>query len=93
MAQPLTLSQLSRKAKVLRVLAAGFAIIGLMMFSYLALTKVSGEGLLKLLNPDFILVLLVPFLPAFILSALARKTEKKIVNELAKREKEAATAK
>lgn len=94
MAQPeeLSVKQLFYKARVLRVLATAFATLGLIMFSFLAYTKVSGEGLAKLLNPDLILVLLIPFLPAFFLSVSARRAEKRMLAMAEKRDNPQAPA-
>lgn len=64
------------KARFYRLFAVLFAIGGLVMFLYLYLDRVEGRLFDALRDPFVVVIILVPFLPAVVLSWLAGKHER-----------------
>lgn len=64
------------KARFYRLFAVLFAIGGLVMFLYLYLDRVEGHLFDALRDPFVVVIILVPFLPAVVLSWLAGKHER-----------------
>lgn len=64
------------KSKIYRLLALIFAFTGLAVFVVLYLRNVEGQLFEALRQPVIVAIILVPFLPAIVLSILGQKTEK-----------------
>ena len=64
------------KSRFYRFFALAFAVMGVIIFAYLYLTHIEGNLLEALRTPSLIIVILVPFLPAIVLSLLAQKYER-----------------
>lgn len=64
------------KARLLRFIALIFAIAGLLIFLALYIRNVDGTLLSALTNPFTIFIVVVPFLPAVVLSWMASRLEK-----------------
>ena len=69
--------ELILKARIYRFLGLIFACIGLVIFIALFMQNVDGSFFSSLTNPFIIVILVVPFLPAIVLSMKARGFEKK----------------
>ncbi len=67
------------KAKFYRFFAIVFAVVGLVLFTYLYFEKVSGHFFEAIKEPWLVLIILIPFLPAAILSWIASRMEKKLM--------------
>ena len=68
------------RGKVYRILAVTFLIVGIAVIAVIY-RKVSGGDATKALeNPAIIIGMLVTFLPAFVLSLMASKAEKKLAS-------------
>lgn len=65
------------KSKLYRMFALFFAVMGVVIFVSLFVSHVDGNFIKALSDPTTIAVVLVPFLPAVVLSLLAQRTEKK----------------
>ena len=68
--------KLLMKAKIYRALAIFFALVGIIMVVQSFVTRVDGHFLDAMRNPLTIIMILVPFLPAFVLSLLSQKAER-----------------
>lgn len=66
------------KARILRWAAVVFAIAGLVVFLILYARNVDGNFFSALTDPFIVAIILVPFLPAAVLSWLARRLERKV---------------
>lgn len=56
-----------------------FAVVGVLLFAFLFNTQYANHGFFEALkNPVLIVVLIVPFFPAMILSWMASRLEKKL---------------
>ncbi|MCB9996463.1 MAG: hypothetical protein H6869_08525 [Rhodospirillales bacterium] len=66
------------RAKIYRAIALAFAIGGLVVFLALYFKHVDGHIMAALHNPKLVLILLLPFLPAFVVSRMAVKAEKNL---------------
>lgn len=64
------------KAKLYRMFALFFAVMGVVIFISLFLSHIDGDFFHALRDPKTIAVILVPFLPAVVLSLMAQKTER-----------------
>ncbi len=78
------------KARVYRVFAMVFVIVGLLVFIQLYLTKVEGRLAEAIRDPFMVTIFLVPFLPAAVLSLLATRLERKLISAIKKEEAAAA---
>jgi hypothetical protein len=76
MDQDLRYREVMLKARLLRGFALIFAIAGLLVFLVLYVRNVQGSFFSALTNPFVITIILVPFLPAIVLSWLAGHTER-----------------
>lgn len=74
--------ELLLKAKVYRFFAAAFAMAGVAVFLILYFKHVEGRLLEALTEPATIGIVLVPFLPAVILSWKASKIESKLLETM-----------
>lgn len=79
------------KSRFYRIFALAFAVMGLVIFAYLYMTHIEGNFSEVLRNPSIIVILLVPFLPAIVLSLLAQKFERQFA-KLGKTAEAAAAA-
>jgi hypothetical protein len=73
------------RAKIYRVAAMVFAAIGLIVTVVTYASYVEGRVLEALRNPFVIGMFILPFLPAIVLSLVARKNEKKYQRSAAKK--------
>lgn len=73
--------ELVLKARIYRICALAFALVGLVVFVALYLRNVEGSFLSSLTNPFIITIIVFPFLPAAVLSILAARLERKYMNE------------
>ncbi|QQG37457.1 MAG: hypothetical protein HYS17_10060 [Micavibrio aeruginosavorus] len=64
------------KSKIYRLLALIFAFTGLLIFVVLYLRNIEGHFFEALRQPVTVAIILVPFLPAIVLSILGQKAEK-----------------
>lgn len=69
--------QLLVKAKLYRTFSLVFVTIGIFMFCFLYISQVEGRLLEALRDPYTIMVFLIPFLPAAVLTWIADRFEKK----------------
>lgn len=69
------------KAKIFRILAGIFALAGLLVFIILYMQNVDGAFLSSLTNPFIIVIILIPFLPAAVLSFRASRMEKEYMKK------------
>ena len=69
--------ELLLRSRLYRFAALIFAIVGIILFLFLYFKYIEGDMYQALQNPKLVLILLIPFLPAFILSRMAIKTEGK----------------
>lgn len=77
MPKGLTQKQIFIKAKFYRFMATAFAITGLILFAFNYFQFSSGDFFYALSQPDFIVIILMPFIPAALLSWMAMRLEKK----------------
>lgn len=68
--------ELVLKARLLRFFALVFALAGMAVFIVLYLRNVGGTFFSALTDPFIITIILVPFLPAAVLSLLAQRAER-----------------
>ena len=66
------------KAKLYKATGLLFAIIGFFLFSYMYAQHSSGSFWQDFQNPFVIVIILFPFIPAIILSWMARRVEIKL---------------
>jgi uncharacterized membrane protein len=66
------------KARMYRLTAIIFALMGLIVFAVLYFQNMQGDLLNALRSPYFIVVVAFPFLPAAVLSWMAANAEKKL---------------
>ena len=69
--------ELLMKARVYRFFALAFVFFGLVIFLFLYFKHIDGRLLEALTNVKTVLIILIPFLPAAVLTALAARTESK----------------
>ncbi len=69
--------QLLVKAKLYRTFSLIFVTIGIFMFCFLYISQVEGRLLEALRDPYTIMVFLIPFMPAAVLTWIADRFEKK----------------
>jgi len=75
------------KARLFRFLAAVFAVTGLLIFIILYMQNIEGTFLSALTNPFIVVILLVPFLPAAVLSLLAARLEREYIRKYLQKKK------
>lgn len=68
--------KLLMKSKLYRAAAILFAIMGVIMLINFYLSKIDGRFVEAMSNPYTIVMLLIPFLPTFVMSLLAQKAER-----------------
>ncbi|MBI2234726.1 MAG: hypothetical protein HYU57_07070 [Micavibrio aeruginosavorus] len=73
--------ELVLKARIYRICALIFALVGLIMFVMLYMRHVEGSFLSSLTNPFIITIVVVPFLPAVVLSILAGRLEREYIKK------------
>jgi len=74
--------ELLLQARTYKIMAKIFVVAGLIVFVTLYIKNVEGDLLASLRHPSIVLMLLIPFLPAIVLSWKAQKTEKKLFSIL-----------
>lgn len=74
--------ELLLRSRIYRVIALVFAAMGLVIFTVLYLKYMQGDILSALKKPSLVLIILIPFLPAFVLSRMAFKAENKFAKLL-----------
>ena len=77
MATPTDVRTLLVKSKLYRTFSLVFVTIGIFLFCYMYVSNVNGRLMEALTEPATILVFLIPFLPAAILTWIADRFEKK----------------
>lgn len=70
------------KARLYRLFATMFAVGGLVMFFYIYVREVEGHLFRALQDPMLVLMVLLPFMPAVVLSFLAQKHERRLEKAL-----------
>lgn len=65
-------------SKVLQMCADLFAVFGIALFAYIYFKHFRADPMTALQNPEFVAVLLIPFVPAAVMAWLASKKRKKI---------------
>jgi len=75
------------KAKVYKILASVFALVGLVLFIFIYAHQYEGDIAIALKEPVIIVAIIVPLLPAIVLSIIAAKVEKQFMNIYAELEK------
>ena len=66
------------RSRIYRFTALVFAVLGLVLFVFLFFRYVEGDIMHALKKPSIVLILVLPFLPAAILSRMAVEAEKKL---------------
>jgi uncharacterized membrane protein len=66
------------KAKLYRIVSIIFAIIGLLLFFIFSVILIDNDPKVLLTQPWIVIFMLLPFLPAYVLSMLAEKHRKKL---------------
>lgn len=77
MAAPADPRELLVKSKLYRTFSLIFVTIGVFLFCYLYVSNVNGRMMEALRDPFTILIFLIPFLPAAVLTWVADRFEKK----------------
>ena len=65
------------KSRLYRYFALAFALMGVVIFIFLYFRHIEGNLVQALQSPSIIAIIVVPFLPAFVLSLLAQNLERK----------------
>lgn len=65
------------KARIFRFLAIFLAVFGFILFAVIYTTSISGTAFEVFRSPRIIGAILIPFLPAAIMAAVAKRAEKK----------------
>lgn len=74
--------ELLLRSRIYRFIALVFAAVGLVIFMILYFKYVEGDIINALKKPSLVLIVLIPFLPAFLLSRMAIKAENKFMKIL-----------
>lgn len=77
------------KARVLRMCALFFAVTGFIIFMVLYMKNVDGQVFKALSEPRTMFMIIVPFLPAVVLSKMADKAQKQFMKLLKTENKKA----
>ena len=72
------------RAKTYRLVAIVFALVGIGLLAYVYNTYTGENFLAAIIDPFFVGLILVPFIPVFILSLLAKRCENKLVKIIEK---------
>ena len=64
------------KSRLYRYFALAFALLGVVIFIFLYFRHIEGNLLQALQSPSIIPIIVLPFLPAFVLSLLAQRLER-----------------
>lgn len=75
------------KAKLYRIFALIFALVGVFVFVTLYISNFEGNFFSTMTQPSVVLMLIIPFLPAIVLSWIASRIEKKVANAAAGKSK------
>ena len=70
------------KSRLYRFFALAFAVMGVVVFVTLYFKNIEGHLLEALRNPSIIAIILIPFLPAIVLSLMAQRAEQKFMKLL-----------
>jgi hypothetical protein len=73
-------------AKVLQFCADIFAVFGVFLFAYLYFNQYSEHPMAAIKDPFFVVTILIPFIPAAVLSLLAARKRKQVRNLIEKGE-------
>ena len=65
-------------SKVLQMCADLFAVFGIILFAYIYFKHFRADPMLAIHNPAFVVILLIPFVPAAVMAYLAAQKRKKI---------------
>jgi hypothetical protein len=65
-------------SKVLQMCADLFAVFGIALFAYIYFQHFRSDPMAAIHNPAFVVILLVPFVPAAVMAYLAAQKRKKI---------------
>lgn len=65
-------------SKILQVCADLFAVFGIGLFAYIYFKHFRADPMMALQNPEFVAVLLIPFVPAAVMAWLASQKRRKI---------------
>ncbi len=76
--------QFLMKAKLYRTFSLVFVTIGIFMFCFLYISQVEGRLLEALRDPYTIMIFLIPFMPAAVLTWIADRFEKKYLAAIKK---------
>lgn len=68
------------KARVYHIMALIFAVIGLILFIFMYMQYIKGRFYEAIQDPSIIVFMLVPFIPAAVLSFLANRLDKKLMH-------------
>lgn len=74
------------KARLLRFFAFVFACVGIVVFIALYFQNVEGSFLSALTNPFIVTIILVPFLPAAVLSFMASRAERQYLDKYGRKD-------
>lgn len=85
--------ELLLRSRIYRFMALAFAVLGLVLFVFLFFRYVQDDIIHAVKNLSILLILILPFLPAVILSGMAVKAEKKLKKLLGVEQEAAAEAK
>ena len=75
------------KAKVYKILASVFALVGLALFIFIYAHQYEGNIAMAVKEPVIVIAIVMPLLPAIVLSIIASKVEKQFMNVYAELEK------
>lgn len=73
------------KSKLYRTFSLIFVTVGIFIFCFLYISNVEGRLFDALREPSTVLVFLIPFLPAAVLTWIADRFEKKYLEEVKKK--------
>ncbi len=65
-------------SKIMQICADLFAVFGICLFAYIYFKHFRADPMLAIQNPTFVVILLIPFMPAAVMAWLAAKKRKKI---------------
>jgi ABC-type transporter Mla maintaining outer membrane lipid asymmetry permease subunit MlaE len=74
------------KARLLRLFALVFAFVGVILFVVLYFQNIEGSFWSALTNPFVVTILVVPFLPAAVLSFMASRLERQYLDKYARKD-------
>lgn len=74
------------KARLLRLFAFVFAFVGVILFVVLYFQNIEGSFWSALTNPFVVTILVVPFLPAAVLSFMASRLERQYLDKYARKD-------